>query len=74
MKALEKAEIIFRKSVEEALGYIELAQMTEKQGGDTEILKKKAIEALQRFSDDDDLVDALYENDLRFEDEEPFLL
>jgi len=55
-KALQ-ADIVFHKSTQEALGYIHLAQMMEEMGKDNSVMKQRAIDALERFSNNLDLVD-----------------
>ena len=62
MKPIEEADIAFRKSINETLGYLELMQLTA-----TTSLCQQALEALQRFSDNDDYIDAMYDEDMRLE-------
>ena len=65
MRTIDKADVVFHKSVTEALGYVELAQEIKKTGGDTSSMTLAAIKALQRFSDNDELVDAMYDATLK---------
>lgn len=60
MKTIEKANIIFNQSITEAQGYIQLAML---QTGDNTKMIAAALAALRRFSDDDELVDAMEEDD-----------
>lgn len=64
MKKIDEAELVFQKSVEEALGFIELAKMASDAGRDNSDMRQQAIRALQRFSDDDELIDAMYDADM----------
>jgi hypothetical protein len=59
-ECVENANRVLNQSVQEALGYVELAKMSEESGLDNKMLRDRAIKALRRFSDDDDLIDALY--------------
>lgn len=61
MEPLEKADVVFDRSVREALGYIELARMQSEMGADNQAMLHAALVALQRFSNDDDLIDAMYD-------------
>lgn len=65
MKDLDRANIVFEKSISESAGFIELAIEQQKNGCDTTALIQRAIEALQRFSNDDDLIDAMYDEDMQ---------
>lgn len=65
MDIQERAEVVLEKSIEEAIGYIELAQKTQADGGDNTSMRTAAIKALQRFSDDDELVDAMCDAEVR---------
>lgn len=62
---LEEAETRLQSSVTKALGYLELIQIAQDSGGDTSKLRKAALEELQRFSDSDDAIDAMYDADMR---------
>jgi hypothetical protein len=64
MQVKDKAEVVFDRSVTEALGYIELAKEQQSHGCDVSKLIAAALESLKRFSDDDDLIDAIYEADM----------
>lgn len=68
MNQSDKARAILYRSIDEAHGYLELAIEQEKAGCDSSKLKQAAIESLQRFSNDDDLIDAMYEEDMRHEE------
>lgn len=65
MNIQERAEVVLEKSFEEALGYLELARKTQVNGGDNTSMRKAAIKALERFSDDDELVDAMCDAEAR---------
>jgi len=55
----QQAQELFHRSICEASGYFELTELCKFLGGDIEPLKKHCIQALQRFSDNDDAIDAL---------------
>ncbi|KKL91877.1 hypothetical protein LCGC14_1890300 [marine sediment metagenome] len=65
MDTPERAEAVFQRSISEALGYIELAQHCHKRALDATAMRKAALRALQRFSDNDELIDAMYDADMR---------
>ena len=46
----------------EALGFIELAKMSKAAGGDGDAMRKLAIEALEKFTNDDEAIDAIYDS------------
>lgn len=65
MNPIDKARIMMEKSCKEALGFLDLAIEQQKHGKNVDHLKQQAIKALQRFSDNDELIDALYDDDGR---------
>lgn len=70
MDILERADVVFRKSIREAKGYIELARMTHGSGGDDKPMREGALRALRRFTDDDELIDAWYDADMKEQEAE----
>lgn len=58
------AATIFMKSIDEAIGYLDLARMNRANGMDDSGMRKQAIKALQRFSDNDVLVDTLHDAEM----------
>lgn len=56
---LQRADEVFRHSVREASGYLDLAGFAREAGRSDQAMRDAAIKALQRFSDDDDLIDAM---------------
>ena len=65
MTKKQQANIVFQKSIQEARGYIELAKMQAEMGADNQKMRECAIKALQQFSDNDDLVEAIYEAEMK---------
>ena len=61
----------FQRAIHEASGYLDLAILN-KDGDGHEEMKQAAIAALKRVADDDDLIDAMYDEDMRnFCEEQP---
>jgi hypothetical protein len=58
-KVLDKAERVFGESVTRARGYIGLARIAQASGHDDGAMRRRATEELQRFLDDDELIDAM---------------
>lgn len=56
----QKAEKKIRRSVEKALGYVELAKMSPDNGS----MIAAAIRTLKAFSDDDEAIDAMCDADM----------
>ena len=65
MKRIDRAEAVFHRSVTEALGYLRLAIKASDEGNKSgaDKMGDAAIAALRRFSDNDDLIDAMMEAD-----------
>jgi len=77
MKTVEQAHVVFDRSVREALGYIELAKGVRDEQAKKDMIEG-ALESLRRFSDDDELIDAMYdamydEDMVEMKREEPYL-
>ena len=55
----EVTEQKFRRAHTEALGFLELARMSKEKGIASQPMVKAALAALQRVSNDDEIIDAL---------------
>ncbi len=61
----EQAEQLRQRSLREGIGFIELAQIAEANGRDSTLMRNRALEVLNRFIDNDDAIEALYDADMR---------
>lgn len=62
---LAQYEQISRAAFWRAAGYLDLAKMQRELGGDDTDMRMAAARELARLTDDDELIDAMYDADMR---------
>jgi len=62
---LKQAEQLLHRSMDEAIGYLELAHIEEENGKNTKVMLNKALKTLQKFADNNEAVDLMQELDIR---------
>ena len=67
MTSIQRSKQVLHRSITEAKGYLELAKIAEACGRSSYVLQQRAMEAIQRWSRDTDLVDAAYKDWLKRE-------